>query len=81
MNDQDKLRVLIPHWIEHNREHAAEFERWADVVELVSPEIRTAAITIQNANLALTAALSKLGGPLDDQEFHHHHHHHQEEEQ
>ena len=74
MNDQDKLRVLIPHWIEHNQEHAAEFERWADAVELVSPEIRTAAETIQKANLALTVALQKLGGPLADQEFHRHHH-------
>ena len=25
MNETDKLRVLIPHWIEHNEEHAREF--------------------------------------------------------
>jgi hypothetical protein len=74
MNDQDKLRVLIPHWIEHNQEHAAEFQRWADVVELAGPEIRTAAEAIQNANRALQDALLKLGGSLNDKGFHHHHH-------
>jgi hypothetical protein len=30
MNETDKLRVLIPHWIEHNSEHADEFRRWAE---------------------------------------------------
>ena len=27
--DEDKLRILLPHWIEHNAEHAAEFRQWA----------------------------------------------------
>ena len=26
MTDLDKLRALLPHWIEHNAEHAAEFQ-------------------------------------------------------
>jgi hypothetical protein len=75
MDDRDKLRVLIPHWIEHNDEHAAEFERWATAVESVSPEIRAAAEAITNANEALTAALEKLGGPLESEGAHEHHHH------
>ena len=29
MTDIEKLRVLLPHWIEHNEEHATEFGRWA----------------------------------------------------
>jgi hypothetical protein len=29
MDETDKLRVLIPHWIDHNNEHAAEFRGWA----------------------------------------------------
>jgi hypothetical protein len=29
MSEIKKLRVLIPHWIEHNEGHAAEFIRWA----------------------------------------------------
>ena len=28
-DDLTKLRVLLPHWIEHNEEHAANFQRWA----------------------------------------------------
>ena len=28
MNELQKLRVLISHWIDHNEEHAAEFRRW-----------------------------------------------------
>jgi hypothetical protein len=27
VNEEEKLRVLIPHWIEHNLEHAEEFRR------------------------------------------------------
>lgn len=30
MNDIEKLRVLLPHWIEHNAEHADEFLTWAE---------------------------------------------------
>ena len=29
MTGRDKLRALLPHWIEHNAEHAAEFRLWA----------------------------------------------------
>jgi len=25
MDEVEKLRVLLPHWIEHNSEHAEEF--------------------------------------------------------
>ena len=24
-----KLNVLLTHWMEHNREHAAEYDKWA----------------------------------------------------
>ena len=24
-----KLNVLLTHWLDHNREHAAEYEKWA----------------------------------------------------
>ncbi len=26
-SEQDKLRLLLPHWIEHNEEHDEEFRR------------------------------------------------------
>jgi hypothetical protein len=27
-DDLDKLRILLPHWIEHNEEHAESFREW-----------------------------------------------------
>ncbi|HDD61811.1 MAG TPA: hypothetical protein ENF22_04705 [Chloroflexi bacterium] len=64
MDEQDKLRILIPHWIAHNNEHAQEFRDWAVLTELVSAEINAAADTIDLANKSLSSALEKLGGPL-----------------
>ena len=64
MNEKDKLRVLIPHWIEHNHEHAEEFRRWADQASSASPDLLAAAEAIARANESLTAALEKLGGAL-----------------
>jgi hypothetical protein len=68
MNDQEKVRVLLPHWIEHNAEHAAEFRRWAEKVraagqEEVAEEIALAAKELEWVNEALSSALEKLGGP------------------
>jgi hypothetical protein len=65
--DRDKLRVLLPHWIEHNAEHAAEFRNWAQKAraagwEEVAEEIETAAKELGWVNEALSAALDKLGG-------------------
>jgi hypothetical protein len=64
--EQDKLRVLLPHWIEHNAEHAAEFRDWAQRArasgqEEVAEEIDTAAKELGWVNEALSAALHKLG--------------------
>jgi rubrerythrin len=68
MTDRDKLRALLPHWIEHNAEHAAEFRNWAEKAraagqEEVAEEIDTAAKELGWVNEALSAALHKLGGP------------------
>jgi hypothetical protein len=65
--DEDKLRVLLPHWIEHNAEHAAEFRTWAEKAraagqEEAAGEIDTAAKELGWVNEALRAALDKLGG-------------------
>ena len=64
MNEMEKLRVLIPHWIEHNQEHADEFRRWAENAGDASTEILTAAQAMQEVNGLLSAALEKLGGAL-----------------
>jgi len=69
MNDIDKLRVLLPHWIEHNQEHGAEFDRWAETAQAsgetaAAEQIRQAARCLEQANAHLDKALLNLGGPM-----------------
>jgi hypothetical protein len=75
-NNTEKLKVLLPHWAEHNKEHAAELRRWRGEI---SENAEIAALLDQAANLLdqataeLELASRKLGGtPLSE---HHHHHH------
>ena len=70
MNNVEKLRVLLPHWIEHNSEHAAEFREWAERARQsehrdAAWDVRVAAENLEAANDVLEAALEKLGGPLE----------------
>jgi FtsZ-binding cell division protein ZapB len=60
----EKLRILLPHWIEHNAEHAAEFRSWAGRVAPSREQIESAARHLEAANEALQEALEQLGGPL-----------------
>jgi hypothetical protein len=67
INDLDKVRALLPHWIEHNAEHAAEFRDWAERVramgeEEVAEEIALAAKQLGWVNEALVTAQERLGG-------------------
>ena len=64
MKEVEKLRILIPHWIEHNEEHAHEFRRWTSGIQGIEEDILVAVDSIANANEALRSALEKLGGPL-----------------
>ncbi len=73
MNEVDKLRVLIPHWIEHNEEHAGEFRRWAEEAGGATEDILNAADSMSRVNQSLAIALEKLGGALP----HSHHEHHE----
>jgi hypothetical protein len=36
---QEKLRILLDYWIEHNSEHEQEFRDWADKVGSLSTEV------------------------------------------
>lgn len=69
MTDMEKLRALLPHWMEHNGEHAAEFERWAAMAAAAgeseaAEQIRSAAKQMAQANHSLQHALDELGGPV-----------------
>jgi hypothetical protein len=86
MNDLEKLRVMLPHWIDHNLGHGEEFSQWADKLTADNPEVaallRRAFNSLQDAQLYLEKALAKAGGPFEKEhgEHHghggHHHHHH-----
>ena len=80
MTDLEKLRVLLPHWIEHNRSHGAEFSKWAALARKEDdPEtaalIEQAANRLEEADTILRQALDRLGGPTGEPHHHHHHHH------
>jgi hypothetical protein len=69
MNDVKKLRALLPHWIEHNQEHAGEFEAWAAKAAAAghgtaAQMIGRAAEAMQQADHALQSALEELGGAI-----------------
>ena len=64
MGERDKLRAMLPHWIEHNVEHAAQFRQWAGLAAEAKADIEAAAAQMEQANQALAAALEKLGGPM-----------------
>ena len=76
MNNRDKLRVLVPHWIEHNTEHAAEFRSWAEKAGPAQADVLEAADSLEAVNRILARAVDKLGGPLAHDVPHPHHHAH-----
>ena len=66
MNDVDKLRVLLPHWMEHNAEHAKGFRTWAGRARAAGEEdladhIIAAAKKMEAANRNLESAIEHLG--------------------
>ena len=86
MNDIDKLRVMLPHWIGHNQGHGGEFAQWAEKLASDSPEVaqllRDAVQSLQEAQSRLEKALGKAGGPLEapgGQGNHQHEHGHNHE--
>ena len=64
-DDLAKLRILLPHWIEHNEEHAASFQEWARKarelgLEAVAEQIERAVEQMVACGQALILALEKL---------------------
>jgi len=54
---QEKLRILLDYWIEHNSEHEQEFRDWADKVVPLSTEV---AQQLQEAATKMAAASDEL---------------------
>jgi len=69
MEEIEKLRILLPHWIEHNKEHAAEFREWAERARAAgqadaAKDLHAAANSLDQASEALASAMKMLGGPV-----------------
>ncbi|MFH1651095.1 MAG: hypothetical protein ABID87_03180 [Chloroflexota bacterium] len=65
--EKEKLATLLGYWLEHNREHRAEFCEWADKASAagageVAAAIRQAGEELEKANELLAAAKKKLAG-------------------
>lgn len=66
-DDLAKLRLLLPHWMEHNEEHAASFREWAARArehgqDAAAEAIAEAAQQMEAVNAALERALHALEG-------------------
>lgn len=82
MNDLEKLRVILPHWIEHNAGHGKEFANWADTLSSAGEKeiaelLKQAEAFLQSADSVLKEALEKAGGEMSGKSHHHHPHNHE----
>ena len=65
-DERTKLRILLDHWVEHNREHSQEFSEWAEKAKMlgengVGEDILRAAQEMDKASELLSQARSRLG--------------------
>lgn len=61
---QERLRILLDYWIEHNREHEQEFRDWADKATSlpndVAQQLQEAAARMADASNCLEKARQAL---------------------
>jgi|YelNatPaOPRAMG01_1025707.scaffolds.fasta_scaffold166897_1 hypothetical protein len=76
MNDLEKVKHLIGHWIEHEREHAMNFEEWAERIQHINGGAKIAS-TLREASKKLYEAIECLKALPHDNKHNHHGHHHE----
>jgi hypothetical protein len=79
MTGLEKLRVLLPYWIAHNREHMAEIDRWAKLCEdsdniQIKEALKKAISATEQVTKELQHALDLAGGPIGSHDEPHGHH-------
>jgi hypothetical protein len=67
LTEEEKLKIRIEHWIEHNAGHAKEFAELAAAIRSgknsgASGDLLKAADELQKANQWLKEAAKKIGG-------------------
>lgn len=66
MNDLEKLRILLPHWTEHNAEHADELHTWAERMQVAgdagaAQRLSAAAASLEKAGDYLSKLSDEIG--------------------
>ena len=64
-SEMEKLKILLDHWIEHNKEHGEEFREWAEKARalgeaVVQEDMLDAAQHMNQASESLLKALEEL---------------------
>ena len=64
-SEMEKLKILLDHWIEHNKEHGEEFREWAEKARevgkvVVHEDMLRAAGHMDKASESLRKALEEL---------------------
>lgn len=77
MSDIAKLRVLLPHWLEHNTAHADDFRAWAERAQAagephVAEHLAAAIEKLAGVSRDLQDALEHLGGSAEHADVHPH---------
>ena len=62
MDEIDKLKVLLAHWIEHNRQHTNRYKEWILKAGDAEKSLNDAVMYSDKVNDSLSTALFKLGG-------------------
>jgi endonuclease III-like uncharacterized protein len=65
--EREKIKILLNHWIEHNKEYSQEFREWAEKAKGLGEaetcdDILEAAQDMDKANEPLLRALRRLEG-------------------
>jgi len=65
--EREKIKILLNHWIEHNKEHSREFREWAEKAKgfgeaETCDDILGAAQEMDKANEPLLRALRRFDG-------------------
>jgi len=65
MDEREKLKLMLAHWVEHNREHGEEFREWAEKARAMgeagaADEILAAARAMDEAGNLLTKSRERL---------------------
>jgi hypothetical protein len=80
MNDMEKLRVILPHWIEHNKNHEKEFNKWLAIISSgneteVAALLKKAVSSLQDIDTVLSQISDKIGALKGENSQDHTHHH------